>query len=383
MPQAWTNSELKLLEHLRPVCTTREIAEIFKLSNYERSLEAISRQGRKNNWKFMGLGEPNWNKLNKENQEHVSHVILKRHGEIEKRLTPSQKSQVGLKINKQSCEILNRLESISKTTASKTKYIKPIHGGLSLVALLSDFHIGKVVKDSTSEVSYNTEIGIERIYQTVDLIQQSTNEEVDELVVNLAGDHVDGEGVYPGQDVTLEVDVATQVFRTTEAIWKMLTDLRSIYPKVRVVAVRGNHGRTKLSREANFDTMLLQSLKLISEIAQSDIHIDFQYGEYNTCEVQGWKLLTRHYAPKQADTPSAISRFAGWHDMHDYDILTYGHFHHWGVFSWNDKVIIRNGSLVGGDSYGEEFGSCDSPVQVAFGVTPEERISFIKPMIYE
>ena len=383
MSQNWTDSELTVLENMRPVCTTREIQKVLFTLGFTRSLEAISKKANKSKLSFSGLGEPNWMDLSTPEKKAIQGVIAARVEHFEQVLTPTQKGKITAQVNVQSRSILQELEAISKITPKQTSYQHQTPKGLSLVALLSDFHIGKVVKTVTGEVAYNTEIGLGRIYQTVDLIQESTKEKVDELIINLAGDHIDGEGIYPGQDVTLEIDVATQVFRTTEAVWKMLVNLRNIYPKVRVVAVRGNHGRTKLSKEANFDTMLLQSLKLISNISKSDIHIDFQYGEFNTCNVQGWKLMTRHWAPNQAETPSSRARLGGWFDMHNWDILTYGHFHHWGVFTYNEKVIVRNGSLVGGDDYSEGFGASDSPTQMIFGVTPTERAAFIKPMRYE
>ena len=45
-----------------------------------------------------------------------------------------------------------------------------------------------------------------------------------------------------------------------------------------------------------------------------------------------------------------IGMHAGWIDMHDVDAICSGHFHHWGVNTYNDRPIFRNGSLSGGST---------------------------------
>jgi hypothetical protein len=82
----------------------------------------------------------------------------------------------------------------------------------------------------------------------------------------------------------------------------------------------------------------------------------------------------------QCDTANAKAKYGGWLDIHQYDFMCFGHFHHWGINTFNNRPIFRNGSLGGGDDYSEGFGSYDQPCQLIFGVTPDQVCTFIVPL---
>jgi len=113
-----------------------------------------------------------------------------------------------------------------------------------------------------------------------------------------------------------------------------------------------------------------------------NLTIKTKYGEYNNFEVKGWRGHIRHYAPVQAETAAAVSKFSKWQNLHGYDFMCYGHWHHWGISTFNGRLIFRNGSLAGGDDYAETFGSYDFPTQLMFGVTEEKVGEFITPIVY-
>jgi len=166
-------------------------------------------------------------------------------------------------------------------------------------------------------------------------------------------------------------------------MWGMVGKLRDEFPLIRVVTTRGNHGRTgkDVSPEANWDNMLFQQLELLIDLEDDpDLIIKNRYGDYNTFQVKGWRGMVRHKAPVQADTSAAQAKFAGWQGIHQWDIFMYGHFHHWGVMTWNSKPIIRNGSLMGGDDYAETLAAYDDPTQVVFTVNKKHLPAAIYPV---
>ena len=394
MSKIWQDEELLILETLRPTCSTIEIQKVLAAREYDRTLEAINKKGRKKRWQFHDYGTPTTRDLTDEASDAVRQILLARQADEglpvpEKPSTSSAKGRKTMKLNEELGNLYHDLEEIRlrvPRTSSISNHVAS--DGMSLVLALSDFHIGKTSRDEHGAISYNAEIGCNRIETTPDLawsyLSGDQRKNISEVVVLLMGDHVDGEGVYPGHDLTLDKGVPDQVKLVTESTWKMLKTLRDRVPLVRVVSVKGNHGRTNQNPESNFDNMYFWGLELLADMeADPGLTIRNRYGDYNIFTVQRYRGLIRHKAPAQADTAAGAKQFIGWKDMHNLDMVAYGHWHHWGVFSLNDLVIVRNGSLPGGDDYSEGFAAWDSPAQIMFGVTQEELPVFVTPIRYE
>lgn len=393
MPIIWSDSELTLLEALRPVCSTKEIKKVFDHLKYDRTMEGISKKARGLGMYFRDYGEPAYIDLSDEERDAIEEVLTEREEmlssiEPPEYLTPSDRGKITtLRRETAGClfrDLQEIREATPRTSSISTK--KDTSTKPSLVLLMSDWHVGKIVLDEFNKEIYNIDIGLQRITETPKRLVESIPpcyRDANELVVLLLGDHVDGESIYPGQDVSIEDHVANQVLKTTKATWNMLQEFCGLFPIVRVITTRGNHGRTGLSPEANWDNMLYQHLELLVDMkADPNLTIKNRYGEWNTVDIKGWKGLIRHKAPVQADTAAGRNKFGGWHNYHGYDFMGYGHFHHWGVFTYNSSIILRNGSLPGGDDYAESFGSYDDPTQLVFGVTPNRVVSFVTPIKY-
>lgn len=385
---AWNADEDTVLKSLRATCTHKEISQVLGKKGWSRSPEAVRKRSRALNIKFFEVGIP----ISIELEQLVSEV----RGEKvipdlvpPSPVLPSQKAahttSQRLSTNRMFTELREIREEVDRLGRWPAINPEQKTGSEALVVLLSDFHVGKLVLDETGRVLFNVEIAIQRIdsvrQKIWELILRSKNK-IDEMVIVLAGDLVDGEGIYPGQEMHLEVHVAEQIRTVTTSLWKLISDLAKVL-SVQVVTCRGNHGRTGLSDEANWDNIIYQQLEILSDMTGSkSITVKNLYGNFNTFTVKGWKGLVRHNAPMQADTAGAIAKFAGWHSIHQYDFLTYGHWHHWGVLTWNGKPLFRNGSLGGGDDYAESFGACDDPTQLAFVVGEEELVKSIHPLYF-
>ena len=386
----WNTSEVVLLERLRPVCTSREILEVFQELGFERTLDAIGRRARRHSIIHEEIGIPSYDDLTKLEIAAVRNMLAKRHTATPPMpVSPSQKGKVTQAINKDLSSLLVDMERerklIPRTSSIVTRKISSDKE--SLVVVLSDFHTGKVTRDETGTVTYNTDIALQRIEETPQRVCESlTNDHynnIDELVILFVGDMIDGEGIYPSQEVHIDRAAIEQTRGVVRSLVKMIHSFRDLFPFVRIVTTRGNHGRTGQSVESNWDNVIYQQLELILDIyGDTSIAIKNQYGNYNTTMIKGWKGLIRHYAPAQADTAAGRSKFAGWYGMHEWDFLCYGHFHHWGIMTWNSLPIFRNGSLIGGDGYAESLAVHDNPCQLIFGVTENKLPTFITPIQY-
>ena len=353
MSTIWSEEEQNLLKTVRQYLSTREINKLFTLLNYERSTTAIQKQAKKFNLIFNDFGEVPANVFDSldEKIKDALKIVLQERNQIlsfiepPKIITSNEKGS----LTKQQKQILHSLKdqleeirveterrgSISfKRSKSKNKY--------SLVLLLSDWHFCLQVKDPIDGTYlYNQQIATNRINSIPNKILSSIPSNIikqcDEIVLVLAGDMVSGEGIFHGQEWVTEEHVVNQVIVLTKLIWNMLCNFSDIFPYVRVVTTRGNHGRTSGSPESNWDNILYQILELIIDMnyeKRSNISINNRYGEYNTFEIKGWKSIVRHHAPVQADTATGIAKFASWFMMHEWDLF---------CFLPKTKIILSNG----------------------------------------
>jgi predicted phosphodiesterase len=302
-------------------------------------------------------------------------------------LTPPHiKAKFTTQYKKISGDIQNALREIREET-KRTMSLKDIvidSENESCVVILSDWHIGKIIKDSVLG-EYNIETAVERIRMIPNLVMQTVQHKtIDELILVFAGDLIEGEGIYPGQEINLECAVIDQAKIVTREIWEIVKQFKTIFPLVRIVTCRGNHGRTGQSTEANWDNIIYQQLELLVDMENNqDICIKNMYGNYNSFQVKGWNAIVRHKAPAQANTPAAIAKFSGWSDIHNCDLVIFGHWHHWGAFTWNSKPMFRNGCLAGGDDYSEDFGAHDEPNQLVFCVSKKRLPTMVAPIFFK
>ena len=260
----------------------------------------------------------------------------------------------------------------------------------SIVLMLSDLHIGKSVVDEDGYSVYNIEIALERLKQIAEGIKRVISHArrsttIDEIVVCLIGDILDGDNIYKTQAHHLDDHIAGQLKAGTKALWDLITDLAAIdgIKKVRVATVRGNHGRASDSshEDSNMDNLLYDNLQFAATLHGDDkISVTTKYSAFHVVEVKGHRLLLRHEAPLTCDTSAARAKLGGWCDIHKCDAILSGHYHHTQISTFADRYIIRNGSTVGPDNLSERMAVTSKPEQIVFGISPKRLPTFIYPV---
>jgi hypothetical protein len=390
----WDLKEIEFLKEIATTCSPTEVYEIYKRIGSSRTDMSIRSKCSHLNFRCDELGKPDRTKIDPQWHGTIEDILKEREARLSlmcpmEILTDSQRGTISNKVQKAQKSLMVELQEVRDSIPRRGSIsLKRAKGDKqSLCVVLSDFHIGRTITSPNNEEIYGVNIGIDRICQTsqkvAEILRSMGSNSFDEGVVLLLGDHIDGEGIFPGQEMMLETHVSEQVKRVTRAMWRVIKDTRKMFPLLRVVTVRGNHGRTQASAEANWDNMFFQQLELLIDMEEDDgLTIKNRYGEFNSVEVKGWKGIIRHRAPGGAETPSAIARYAGWHGIHDWDFFIGAHWHHWGATTWNSKPIFRNGSLIGPDDYSEKLAVSDCPTQLAFGISETELPTFIYPMKY-
>ncbi len=382
----WSKEEDEFLRFLRSTCSNREIAKVLEALGYKRSAEAVRKRSKVLGLKFIDVGVPNLDGMEKSKAQTVLDTLGQRSVNLpELSPTSSERAKVSTRQNQEIRSALEELYEIRDSIPRRVVTTAPSNTKKeSAVLILSDIHLGKLTEITTGlSDGYNVDIALRRLdslsERVIGLLQPH---KVDELVIVLAGDLVDGENIFPSQAMQIEISSIQQVHLVTKGLWELIQQLRPHFTTIQIVSCRGNHGRTgSTSRESNWDNLVALQLELLADMKENtNVIVKNTYNDFNTFAVKGWKGLVRHEAPVQADTPAARSKFAGWHNIHDFDFVVYGHYHHWGVMTWNGKPIFRNGSFPGGDDYSEQFGSFDPPTQLLFGVSTEKVPTFIYPI---
>ena len=245
--------------------------------------------------------------------------------------------------------------------------------GKSLVIVLSDNHFGKRTE------TFNLEIARERVLSIPQEIADTHNvNDVDEVIVVLAGDEVEGEDIYANQNGGLECPVILQAKAAAEAYWQLVLVLRETYQSpIRVVTCPGNHGRMSKTADvrSNWDNVVYMMLAtLIEQNPELDIHMELNFDEFAEFIVKGKKGLAYHYGTKHLGTPAMQVKMAGWIVSKQIDFLMHGHWHHWGIESWMGKPMVHNGCLCGPDDLAEKMAVEERPRQGYFFVERDKPI---------
>lgn len=284
-------------------------------------------------------------------------------------------------------EILSEVTPLPKPKYSKNQV------GDTLNILLSDWHIGREIKDENGVVVYNTDIAEKQVNAFTNealklsdkYISKSTK--IQEVNIIAAGDMLDGMGIFSTQESMSEYAPPFQVMRGIEYIQKIILAYRQRGFKVNFYGVKGNHGEIRFNGKskdpnANWDLMLYLMLEFWAKSVVKDNMISIQYSEldYLNFDVRGWTYHVRHKAPAQSETPSGKAKFLGWVKKHKCDLVMYGHYHHYGINDRSGITIIRNGALTAGDEFAESLAEESEPVQLVFGCNENRPVTFIYPI---
>lgn len=257
----------------------------------------------------------------------------------------------------------------------------------SIVILNSDWHIGKKVVDEHGKEIYNTELArknLKKFYgnlrKLIGHIVNSTN--IDEIIIANIGDLVDGESIYEGQIANIDEYLDKQIEIATREKLKQVEILQNDFGvPIREEFVIGNHGKGHKHFDGitNFDSLIHLNEQIVRDVTKNK--------ELSICEnhqlkdrvinVRGHKILMRHWAPPQTETPAAFRRYGGWLNIYNYDAMFTAHFHSPKMSYFQQKPIIRNGSIVGDDDYSRELGYTAKPCQVVMGVSDKRMPTFL------
>lgn len=375
MTNEWNEREIFLLIRLRPSLTFQQIKEVFDLLGYVRTKKSIIRKAQKEFIHFLNQ-TVNLTGLTQEEKKAV-HSVLNKENSLKVINKETNKEEV-----KTIQDLFKVFDSIKVDVASTKDYkvtnTKTNESNESLVLCLSDIHYGSVVLDEDGIEIYNPKIAEERIAELPNKILDTVvGRHIDELVIVMAGDMVDGEGIYPSHGRHIIISVIDQTVGLVRELYRFLKTSTKMFPKVRVVAVRGNHGR--MSKEAdersNWDNVVYQQIKFLAE--QDNIDVDIGHGEFRNFLVKNWRGHVRHIGIPHDGTPAMRAKLGNWCFENSCDFLICAHWHRAGLLFYNDIPIFRNGSMTAVNDYADRLGRADPAIQLIFGVSSDKLPVFV------
>jgi hypothetical protein len=258
---------------------------------------------------------------------------------------------------------------------------KPKKKGRAEVALvhLTDWQAGKV------SVSYNIEVLRKRMAQMVDKVMaltdiQRAHHPVNDCVLVLGGDMVEGLTVFPGQQYEIEAHLFEQLFSVASIIEQCVHTLASHFRKVHVVCEYGNHGR--IGRKGDMpssDNVDRMAYKIASERCAHLKHVTWQQSAdwYQIATIGNYKLLVVHgdEIPSfggQTPSYSILRKCNAWATFMEFDDAILGHFHTpINLTMANGGRIWVTGSPESDNQYAKSF--------VAAVGKPSQRLMFVDP----
>lgn len=254
---------------------------------------------------------------------------------------------------------------------------------------LGDVHFGRYTVEDARKKANTLFEGITRLAD----IHRSAHP-VNHLVVNLLGDIVDGDSIFPGQPYEQKYYLMEQMFTYGMPILvDLFNRLSDHFKDITIYAVPGNHGRVSkwTDKELNFDTIFYEACKLATK-DNPKIKWNITWNWYQIANVLGWKFFLSHganirtwmnlpfYGMKekgmrwQGSLPKGVNNRA-------FNYMIMGHFHTNLSFAWNDFEAYINGTWLEQDRFAEEqLGLRSKTSQTMFGITKKRGIVWVRPI---
>ena len=282
---------------------------------------------------------------------------------------------------------------IPKAAAPPKKRKASKHDDEVCLVHLTDWQLGKVSE------SYSTEVCIERIRTVVERVRRITRVQradhpVRHCVVMLGGDHVEGNGIFPGQTHEVDSTSYAQLFAATNLMVETILSLLEDFETVEVYSVPGNHGRLGRkgdeARETNLDNIAYgfarMQLANQSRLVWHDHGHWYQHvviGKYQALLVHGDQVKSFGGTPAFAIARKATAWSSGAIPVSFTDLFI-GHFHQNLVVTLPNSGQVRMTPATESNSqYASEFmASKGRPGQRCLFVHPERGVVTGEYMIW-
>ncbi len=287
---------------------------------------------------------------------------------------------------------LTELEKEVKEALANTNPVLNVtertEGKSTLVLPHSDAHVGAVIHGRPGVDYYSAEEAQEAIieYFHTAVNDAKQRRDVEDVVLVMNGDHVDGEGIYPGQRHGQEDNLRDQLRKAGNTYIEQILMLSREFDSVEVYCVPGNHGRIDRESTTNADMMLYDFIETALHYSEAD-NIRFEKANaagYAAFDIRGWDYYARHGENflKHIGTSSGIKRALQWYTKQNgFDVGLRSHYHSvkWECIA-NEVPIIMTGTTAPPSTFAESMGSDGGETAAFWYATENAPIENFQPI---
>lgn len=366
----WTPKEEKFLKDNFDSMSNPELAE--KLG---RSISSVEKKAH-----AMGLRRKGRNKLT--SKEGIADAVQQE----KRRMDYRQKDKLIRKMikDKASTEIVVDLlqDIVPKVKFTPRKFIAHPDKGHEEIAvlLLGDSHFGRYSASLMENKMEQLYCGVTKLIKI-----HRTAYPVNELVINMLGDVVDGDEIFPGQAYEQKFHLMDQMYTYgLPMMVRFLSQLSNDFEKITINCVPGNHGRKSKTtdKRLNFDTIFYKAMEFATA-NNPRLHWNIEWDWYQVVDIFGWKFLLTHGANIRTwlNIPvyGILQKGMRWKGSlpENYDYLIMGHFHTTWNFRWNDFEVYMNGTWLDNDKWAmEQLGMDSVTKQFLLGVNKKRGVTW-------
>ena len=255
---------------------------------------------------------------------------------------------------------------------------------------LSDWQIGSLTESFDSAIARDRihQQLLPKVHQIVEARRESAA--IDEIVVLVGGDMVDGSSMRANQPWEVDSTALEQaIYACPSLISETVSSMASLFPRVRVFCVRGNHGRIGPTK-GNTDPKSVNWDTVASEVARVQLGklIDGERvswtteveGFYRVIDIGSTGLLLIHGDQFRGSGGFAgipvyaiVKKMARWADSlpHSWSVMMMGHYHNPTALTIGSRLCYINGALKSGGEWELE--------ELAMSTRPAQRLQFWDP----
>lgn len=256
----------------------------------------------------------------------------------------------------------------------------------TMVILASDFQTGKKTPNYDSEVAaQRVKLYGEKALKLLEI--QRKDHPVNDGVLALLGDLVEGEDIFPGQEWRIDASLYAQIFHTSEIVVNLIRYLLTELTKINVVCVDGNHGRIgrpgQYHPETNTDRMVYRIAQMLlkdeKRVTWNFVDPQGERNWYTIIEVGQWRALAVHgdqFKGGFAGLPwysfsKKINSWAAGAIREPFGDVLMGHWHQSAKIPLNTRNVYVNGSTESYNTWSQELlGNMSDPSQTLLFVDP-------------
>jgi hypothetical protein len=228
--------------------------------------------------------------------------------------------------------------------------------------------------------TYNYEIqGRELQKLLTSMLQITQGKNITCLNLRLIGDMLTNDRIFPGQQFSIEEDVGSQLWHCIGVLAAFIQQLLLYYPKVSIIGIPGNHGRTLQQRTAELPTSsyeyhLIRTLQVIfNKEPRVTVIAPPSYDYLDTIRGHRYYMTHGNDVIGWAGFPyyGIIRKFKSRHQEVPFDIALTGHFHLGEQIPISGKVrVFIGGCWIENEAYAwSKYGCLSHPEQWFFGVS--------------